>query len=211
MCAAIKSHPFYSLMLSRIGYLSPARSMKAPVTPLLCIQCLQTNSCGSPLKAFSILNTLWLQRIWRKFPLGALTGCPGFKESNRLPRSPSPPPHATLRAAGKNDEGVLCTSSLPHTLLHQALLGLVGLRMEHDDRQKQSSAPPRSAVFYTARAWKGNYEPDNRRSDRLTPGVNKISVGEHGEESLHCSCEIMSALKLRRERGKKLGHGWILT
>lgn len=101
MCAAIKSHPFYSLMLSRIGYLSPARSMKAPVTPLLCIQCLQTNSCGSPLKAFSILNTLWLQRIWRKFPLGALgdgaartlmTGCPGFKESNRLPRSPSPPP-----------------------------------------------------------------------------------------------------------------------
>lgn len=61
-----------------------------------------------------------------------------------------PPCH--FQSSRKNDEGVLCTSSLPHTLLHQALLGLVGLRMEHDDRQKQSSAPPCSAVFYTARA-----------------------------------------------------------
>lgn len=58
-----------------------------------------------------------------------------------------PPSH--FQRSRKNDKGVLCTSSLPHKLLHQALLGLVGLRMEHDDRQKQSSAPPCSAVFYT--------------------------------------------------------------
>lgn len=105
-----------------------------------------------------------------------------------------PPRH--FQSSRKNDEGVLCTGSLPHTLLQQASLGLVGLRMEHDDRQKQSSAPPCSAVFYSARAWKDCYEAYNGRSDRSTLWVNKISVGEQLHKSLYCSCKIMSALKL---------------
>lgn len=109
-----------------------------------------------------------------------------------------PPYH--FHSSRKNDEGVLCTSSLPHILLHQALLGLVGLRMEHDDRQKQSSAPPCSAVFYTERAWKGCYEGYNRHSDRSTPWVNKISVGEQLHRSLYCSCMTMSVLKLCEEK-----------
>lgn len=98
-----------------------------------------------------------------------------------------PPCH--FQSSRKNDEGVLCTSSLPHTLLHQALLGLVGLRMEHDDRQKQSSAPPCFAVFYTAWVWKGS-EAHNRHSDISTLGVNKISEGEKLHRALYCSCKI---------------------
>lgn len=108
-----------------------------------------------------------------------MTGCPGFKESNRLAYSPSP--HATFRAAGKTTKACFAPAPSPtltFRALHQALLGLVGLRMEHDDRQKQSSAPPCSAVFYTMRAWKGCYETYNRLSDRSSPWVNKISVDE---------------------------------
>lgn len=55
------------------------------------------------LKILFILNTGWLQRILRNFlskqsvqgdtiQLMFMTGCPGFKESNRLPHSPSPMP-----------------------------------------------------------------------------------------------------------------------
>lgn len=60
---------------------------------------------------------------------------------------------------------------------------------------------PAPLSFYTGGAWKGNYEPHNRQSDRLTGGVNKISVGErtrthkHAEESWHCSRAIMSPLR----------------
>lgn len=119
-----------------------------------------------------------------------MTGCPGFKESNRLPRCPSPTPLSEQQE--KRRRRALHQLPPPHTLLHQALLGLVGLRMEHDDRQKQSSAPPCSAVFYTARAWKGSYEAYNRHSNRSTLWVNKISVGEELHGSLYCSCKIMS-------------------
>lgn len=164
-------------------------------------------SLGSPFT----LNTSWLQRLLLKFPFHSsqseerlpfvfMTGCPGFKESNRLPHSPSPMPLSEQQE--KRRRRALHHLPPPHTLLHQALLGLVGLRMEHDDRQKQSSAPPCSAVFYTARAWKGCYEAYNRRSDRSTPWVNKISVGEQLHGSLYCSCTTMSALKLCE--GKKM-------
>lgn len=142
------------------GHISLASSMKAVMTALIYF-----------LKSLFILKTLWFQWHGRNFLSQQCVQVDSlacvhdwlswFKESNRLPCSPSPIPLSEQQ--GKNVEGVLCTSSLPHTLLHQALLGLVGLRMEHDDRQKQSSAPPCSAVFYTARAWKGCYEAYNRQ------------------------------------------------
>jgi len=69
------------------------------------------------------------------------------------------PPHHFQSSREKTTKACFAQApSLPpppthtHTLLHQALLGLVGLRMEHDDRQKQSSAPPCTAVFYSVRA-----------------------------------------------------------
>lgn len=72
-----------------------------------------------------------------------------LKDSTGPSLEPIPPRHFES-SREKKDEGVLC--SLPHTLLQQALLGLVGLRMEHDDRQKQSSAPPCAAAFSSAGA-----------------------------------------------------------
>lgn len=86
------------------------------------------------------------------------------------------PPHH-FQDSSKTNEGVICTSSLPHTLLQQALLRLVGLRMEHGDRQKQFSAPPCSTVSLL---WEHEKTAMRRTIDKAIDQlwVNKISVGE---------------------------------
>lgn len=88
---------------------------------------------------------------WCVCVAGGGAGVLDLKDSNGPSLEPIPPRHFES-SREKKDEGVLCAGSLPHTLLQQALLGLVGLRMEHDDRQKQSSAPPCAAAFSSAGA-----------------------------------------------------------
>lgn len=92
----------------------------------------------------------------RLLQLAFMSGCPGFKESNRLPRRPSPTPLSEQQEerARRALHRFPPPPTHTHTLLHQASPGLVGLRMEHDDRQKQSSAPPCAAAIHSARSMK---------------------------------------------------------
>lgn len=100
MCAAIKSHPFFFIMFSRIPDISELFESSRYLSPLFrAVNQFMWFSLKKPFHSKHIMSTKTFSEIsfHSSQPKGTvqlvfMTGCPGFKESNRLPHSPSPMP-----------------------------------------------------------------------------------------------------------------------
>lgn len=93
-----------------------------------------------------------------------LPSCPGFKDSKQASSPPFPPQHFESSRKHKEKKASSAPVLLPHPeRLHQASLRLVGLRMEHDDRQKQVLSTSLLACLLARGAWKGCHEVYNRQ------------------------------------------------